>query len=89
MRQRAEDTNELVTKGYQRQEFALFRFEMNDRFAQQDEKAREYRDQILNGLDKLMGELGQIREDQLFTHRDLKDYERRITRLEQARKVIV
>lgn len=75
MKKQAND--ELVTKGFLKGELEKFGLEM-------DEKARGYRDDILNKMDEMMGELEQIREDQMFIHHDLKDHEKRITKLENS-----
>ena len=54
-----------------------------------DEKARQYRDEILTRLDGVMGELAQQREDRVFEEHDVKvlkervgDHEKRIIKLE-------
>jgi len=49
-----------------------------------DGKAKGYRDDVLNKLDEVMGELEQIREDQSFITGDIKDHEKRIIKLEQS-----
>lgn len=56
-----------------------------------DDKAREYRDQILTRMDKDVGEQAQIREDNEFRDHDVRelkqtseDHENRISKLEQS-----
>jgi hypothetical protein len=39
------------------------RVELDEAFESYDEKNRKYKDQILGGLDKVMGELQTIREE--------------------------
>lgn len=55
-----------------------------------DEKARQYRDEILTKMDLIVGELAQIREDRLFEKHEKKefqdqidDHEKRIKKLEK------
>ncbi len=55
-----------------------------------DEKARQYRDEILTRMDQIVGELAQIREDRLFERHEKKelqghidDHEGRIKELER------
>lgn len=46
---------------------------------------REYRDEVLNRMDKDASELEQIREDQVFLHHDIKNHEERIVKLEAVK----
>lgn len=80
------DADEVVTKGYLRTEFNKFRVAT-------DEKAREYRDQILTRLDDVMKELETMREENTigtYQIRELReqggDHEKRITQLERTQK---
>jgi len=57
----------FVTKNFLSEQFEKFGREV-------DEKARGYRDDVLNKMDEVIGELSQIREDQIFTNHDLKDH---------------
>lgn len=57
-----------------------------------DEKAKQYRDEILTKMDQIVGELAQMREDRLFERhekRELKeqvdDHEKRIKKLENPK----
>lgn len=38
-----------------------------------DDNAQNYRDQILTKMDEIVGELAQIREDNLFRDRDIEE----------------
>jgi hypothetical protein len=49
-----------------------------------DDKARLYRDQILTRFDEVMGELITTREERDFLNHDIKDHEKRITKLEHS-----
>ena len=56
-----------------------------------DEKARQYRDEILTRIDGVMGELAQMREDNVFADHDVKvlkertdNHENRIKKLETS-----
>lgn len=44
-----------------------------------DDNARSYRDQILTKMDDIVGELAQIREDNLFRDRDIKELQEKIS----------
>ena len=73
-------------------EFALFRIEMDGKFDNLDEKNRGYRDQILTGLDGVMKELQDMREENAastlhFERNDetLENHEKRITTLEHSK----
>ena len=49
---------------------------------------RQFKDDVLTGLDKVMGELKKIREEQVFMHNKVyQDHEKRITRLEQTQSL--
>jgi hypothetical protein len=49
---------------------------------------RQFKDDVLTGLDKVMGELKKIREEQIFMHNKVyQDHEKRITRLEQTQSL--
>jgi|GEM_PF-4497202 len=49
---------------------------------------RQFKDDVLTGLDKVMGELKKIREEQTFMHNKVyQDHEKRITRLEQTQSL--
>lgn len=63
--------------------------DLADTEARIDENARQYRDQILNKMDGIVGELAQIREDRLFDEHDkvglqekVDNHEKRIGKLE-------
>ena len=65
------------------------RIELDEAFENYDEKNRKYRDQILGGLDKVMGELQTIREENAVGNyqirefrEEIDDHGRRITKLE-------
>lgn len=49
-----------------------------------DDKARKYRDDVLTKLDEVMGELIAAREEREFMNHDIRDHEKRITKLEQS-----
>ncbi len=78
---------ELVTKGFLETKLDELREEI-------DENARKYRDEILTGLDKVMGELQTIRDENTILGQrtvELRDqmdnYGKRITRLEEVKVV--
>ncbi|HXS15346.1 MAG TPA: hypothetical protein VN711_04405 [Candidatus Saccharimonadales bacterium] len=71
--------NEIVTKDFLAERLDKLKDEMIEAF-------REYRDQILGRMDKDVSELEQIRENQVFLSRDVKDPEKRITKLELSPK---
>lgn len=49
---------------------------------------RQFKDDVFTGLDKVMGELKKIREEQIFMHNKVyQDHEKRITRLEQTQSL--
>ncbi len=63
------------------------------KLAKIDDKARDYRDDILNKLDEVMGELETIREENLIGTYQLKElrkqdanHERRLRKLEHVQK---
>jgi hypothetical protein len=62
-------------------------FEQSER--RTDEKARQYRDEVLTRMDQIVGELAQAREDKLFERHEKRelqeqigDHEKRIKKLE-------
>lgn len=77
MKKRINADDELVTKGYLKDQFEKFGREV-------DEKAREYRDEVLSKMDTVIAELEQIREDQVFMKHDVQGREQGITKLENA-----
>ncbi len=49
---------------------------------------RQFKDDVLARIDKIMGELKKIREEQIFMHNKVyQDHEKRITRLEQTQSL--
>lgn len=52
-----------------------------------DGKARGYRDDLLNKLDEVMGELETIREEQTLSTGQYRDHEKRITDLEKLQRI--
>ncbi|GEM_PF-3415336 len=88
MKQKNAD-QDVVTKGFFK---SILEIELNEVKQEIDEKAKEYRDQILTKLDGVMGELESMREDAVIgTHQisELRkqgaDHEKRIKRLEHPR----
>jgi len=66
------------------------KFDLKDTEIRLDEKARQYRDEILTKMDQIVGELAQIREDRLFEKHEKRefqeqigDHEKRIKKLEK------
>ncbi len=86
------DPKGLVTKeelSLLRSDLQIFKIDVDDKFVQMDEKNRGYRDDVLNGLDKVMKELENIREDnEVGTHQirelrvEVDNHEKRISKLE-------
>lgn len=77
-----------------KEEFVIYKVDIKSEFYKLDEKNREYRDQVLVGLDKVMKELQDIREENatgmLQTNRtkeQLNDHEKRITKLESTKPI--
>lgn len=60
----------------------MIRLEM--KFIEQriDEKSKRYKDEVLDGLDEVMGELQAMREDNAAGELRLQDHEERITKPE-------
>lgn len=52
----------------------------------QDEKAREYRDDVLNKLDEVIGELDDHRIERLAVKNDVENLDKRVTKLENHMK---
>src|SRR5258706_4078541 len=93
------NANDPLTVGVLDQRLKDQTSEFNKRFELQDSKInknnrqlkeelieafRSYRDDVLTRMDKDAGELEQIREDQVFITHDIKDHEKRITKLEHS-----
>lgn len=64
----------------------ILREELEKLEKRQDEKAKGYRDEVLDKMDEVVTELEQIREDQVFINHDLKEQGTRILKLEQSAK---
>lgn len=64
----------------------ILREELEKIEKRQDEKAKGYRDEVLDKMDEVVAELEQIREDQVFINHYLKDQGTRILKLEQSAK---
>lgn len=86
-----DDLKRFATKDDLRVEIGLVKIDFQEAFENHDEKNREYRDQVLTGLDKVMKELEAIREDSVVgTHQtreirvDVDNHEKRIAKLEAA-----
>lgn len=77
----------VITKSVLKQtlddRFESFEEKVDKRFLDQDEKARGYRDEILNKLDEVMGELENSREDRLFIKHDIHDLQERMSKVEK------
>lgn len=70
----------LVTKGFLKAEFekhtAIFDYKLNDLEERLDQKFAKYRDEIMTMLDRIMGELITIRQEQeIFNARFIKNDE--------------
>lgn len=63
---------------------ALTRLEMKFMEQRIDEKNKRYKDEILDGLDEVMGELQTMREENAAGAKILGDHEGRITKLESS-----
>lgn len=81
-----------ATKVDLRTEIALVKLEINESEARLDEKNRGYRDQILTGIDKVVKELLDMREENAAstlhferTDEKLKEHDIRIKTLEHAK----
>lgn len=75
------DASELVTKTY-----------LDKKLSEFDEKARDYRDDVLGKLDEVVRELETMREENLIGSYQIKElrkhdanHERRLRKFEQAR----
>ncbi len=88
----------LVTKGFLKAEFekhtAIFDYKLNDLEERLDQKFAKYRDEVMTMLDKIMGELITIRQDQeIFNARFIKNgqildqHELRISTLEKTTQI--
>lgn len=55
------------------------KIDMDEAFERYDEKNRGYRDQILNGLDKVMKELETIREENIIGTQQIKEVTKKVT----------
>ncbi|MBU3978272.1 hypothetical protein KJ980_07450 [Patescibacteria group bacterium] len=54
------------------------KFDLKDTEIRLDEKARQYRDEILTKMDQIVGELAQIREDRLFEKHEKREFQEQI-----------
>ncbi len=85
---RKDGNSELVTKGFLKKELE---YELGELEQRVDNRAKQYRDQILTKLDGVMGELGAIREDNTIgtyqtsqLREDVDGHEKRIKTLEKV-----
>lgn len=100
MKQKIIDDNEVVTRGILREvlkeELSNYptkiqlEIKLDNLEKRIDDKARGYRDEILTKMDQILGELAQIREDNHFRDRDIRelkktdrDHEKRIKKIEK------
>ena len=63
---------------------SLTKEDLNSLELRVDDRAKEYRDQILGKLDEVMGELENHREEREFIKYDMKNLNARITKLEKT-----
>lgn len=104
---RQNSSSELVTKKDLKQELGKFatkadlknetislRMNLDKLKLEIDDKARQYRDQVLTKLDGVMGELQNIREDNIIgSHQtaemrdQVENHEKRIQKLEQTQQI--
>jgi len=81
-------TKILITKEDLRKALAPYATKQDlEKYVTVDE-FRQFKDDVFTGLDKVMGELKKIREEQIFMHNKVyQDHEKRITRLEQTQSL--
>ena len=98
MKQKSNDSSDLVTKKILSDELSLFKvgidITLDEMKIEIDDKARGYRDEILTKLDGVMGELQTIREDAVIgghhtskIREQVHDHEKRLKHLEQTTQV--
>lgn len=86
MKQKHDDSEEVVTKGF-------FRSELEKELEKVRTEAKNYHDEVLNGLDGVVKELENMREDNTIgtyqireVREQSEDHEKRITKLERVQK---